>query len=116
MIFADGALSDYRSHCFESFPRFDPPRFGLFANVSRVQSVNDLQLKAVIPGLDSGRQSSTLSCHLVYAYISSALTRKNDPIRHAWHAGEGYFWLTLFNKNHYPVIHTERHVHNQEMR
>ena len=43
MVFADGALSENRSHCFGTFIGFDPPRFDLFRHVSLVQSVCDLR-------------------------------------------------------------------------
>ena len=43
MVFADGALSESRSPCFETFTGFDPPWFDLFRHASLVQSVCNLR-------------------------------------------------------------------------
>ena len=47
MVFADGALSEYRGLILERFPGFDPSRFDLFSHASLEQSLSDLRYSLI---------------------------------------------------------------------
>ena len=79
MVFADGALSESRSPCFETFTGFDPPWFDLFRHASLVQSVCNLRYALIFrlswhiglnracrtPGFISDQQNPSDTCHFV---------------------------------------------------